>query len=58
MESYKIHWKKSAEKDLLNLDQKLIPRLINTIEFLTTNPFPINTRKLQNLIFAVKSKST
>ena len=47
MVHYKIYWKKSAEKDLLNLDKKLIPKIVNIIEALSTNPFPKNIRKLQ-----------
>jgi mRNA interferase RelE/StbE len=46
MVHYKIYWKKSAEKDLLNLDKKLIPKIVNIIEALSTNPFPKNIRKL------------
>jgi len=46
MVQYKIYWKKSAEKDLLNLDKKLIPKIVNIIEALSTNPFPKNIRKL------------
>jgi mRNA interferase RelE/StbE len=46
MESYKIYWKKSAENDLLSLDQKIVPRIIDKIESLAKNPFPIHTRKL------------
>ncbi|MFZ7119872.1 MAG: type II toxin-antitoxin system RelE family toxin [Eubacteriaceae bacterium] len=46
MAHYKIYWKKSAEKDLLNLDKKLIPKIVSMIESLSTNPFPKNIRKL------------
>ena len=34
MDSYDIQWKRSAEKDLLGIDQKQIPRLIKAIESL------------------------
>lgn len=47
MDSYDIQWKKSAEKDLLGIDQKQIPRLIKAIESLAINPFPTQYRKLQ-----------
>jgi len=40
MDSYDIQWKRSAEKDLLGIDQKQIPRLIKAIESLAINPFP------------------
>jgi mRNA-degrading endonuclease RelE of RelBE toxin-antitoxin system len=46
MAHYKIYWKKSAEKDLLNIDKKLIPKIVSIIEALSTNPFPKNIRKL------------
>ena len=46
MVHYKIYWKKSAEKDLLNLGKKLIPKIVNILETLPTNPFPKNIRKL------------
>ena len=47
MDSYNIQWKKSAEKDLLNIDHQQIPRIIKAIESLITNPFPVLHRKLQ-----------
>jgi len=56
MDSYKIYWKKSAEKDLLSLDQKIVPRIIDNIESLAKNPFPIHTRKLHgtNKIYRIR----
>ncbi len=48
MDSYDIQWKRSAEKDLLGIDQKQIPRLIKAIESLAVNPFPTQYRKLQS----------
>lgn len=48
MDSYDIQWKKSAEKDLLGIDYKQIPRLIKAIESLAVNPFPTQYRKLQS----------
>ncbi len=47
MASYDIQWKRSAEKDLLGIEQKQIPRLIKAIESLTINPFPTQHRKIQ-----------
>jgi len=40
MDSYNIQWKKSAEKDLLNIDHQQIPRIIKSVESLIKNPFP------------------
>ena len=56
MDSYDIQWKKSAEKDLLNIDHQQIPRLIKSIETLAINPFPTRYRKLQgtNKLFRIR----
>ena len=56
MENYKIYWKKSAEKDLLSLDKKIVPRIIDNIESLAKNPFPIYTRKLHgtNKVYRIR----
>ena len=47
MDSYDIRWKKSAEKDLLGIDYKQIPRITKSIESLAKNPFSRQYRKLQ-----------
>jgi mRNA interferase RelE/StbE len=47
MDSYDIRWKKSAEKDLLGIDYKQIPRIIKSIESLAKNPLSRQYRKLQ-----------
>ena len=47
MDSYDIRWKKSAEKDLLGINYKQIPRIIESIESLAKNPFSRQYRKLQ-----------
>lgn len=59
MESYKVYWKKSAEKDLLKIDQKIIPIIINNIETLISNPFPKNTCKIHGTdkIYRIKISS-
>lgn len=46
MDSYDIQWKKSAEKDLFNIDHQQIPRIIKSIESLIKNPFPKQCLKL------------
>ena len=46
MDSYKIWWKRSAEKDLRSIDKQHIPRLIEAIEPLSKDPFPVQHRKL------------
>ncbi|RLJ00215.1 MAG: type II toxin-antitoxin system RelE/ParE family toxin [Candidatus Aenigmatarchaeota archaeon] len=47
MDSYEIRWKRSAERDLRNIDPQQIPRIIRAIESLAGNPFPPQYRKLR-----------
>ncbi len=47
MELYEIHWKKSAEKDLRNIEHKQIPRILNAVGSLASNPFPTQYIKLR-----------
>jgi mRNA interferase RelE/StbE len=56
MEVYKVYWKKSAKKDLLNIDKKIILKIFNIVESLKVNPYPQNTRKLHgtNKIFRTR----
>lgn len=46
MASYEIQWKHSAEKDLRGIDKQYIPRILETVETLSNNPFPSQHRKL------------
>ena len=46
MESYKIKWKKSAFKELRNIHDKYIPKIIDSVENLSANPFPSGVKKL------------
>jgi len=46
MDSYKICWKRFAEKDLRSIDKQHIPRLIESVESLSEDPFPVQHRKL------------
>lgn len=46
MASYKLHWKRSAEKELRKLPREVIGRLVNLAESLTENPLPPGVRKL------------
>lgn len=46
MESYKIEWKSSAQKELRNLDKTVIPRLIEAVAALANNPYPVGCRKI------------
>jgi len=47
MDSYEILWKKSAEQDLRSIDRQQITHIINTVESLSSNPFPPQHRKLK-----------
>ncbi len=47
MVSFEIQWKRSAERDLRNIDKQYIPRIVKTIESLAANPFPFQYCKLR-----------
>ena len=47
MDSYEIRWKRSAERELRNLDSKQIFRILQKIETLATDPFPRGCHKLR-----------
>ncbi len=47
---YKIIFSKSAEKELLNLPEREIPRIIHRIETLSDDPFPRGAKKLAGKI--------
>jgi mRNA interferase RelE/StbE len=44
MESYKIEFSKSAEKELNEIDQKFIARILKKIKSLAVDPFSISKR--------------
>jgi len=44
--SYKIEFKRSAEKELRKLDKSLIPDIVRRIEQLAANPRPRQSKKL------------
>jgi len=47
MGSYEIQWKRSAERDLRNIDPPQIPQIVQAVEPLIDNPFPSQCRKLR-----------
>jgi len=47
MASYKIEWKRSAEKDLRKIERFRIPPIMEAVEVLGDDPFPAGCRKLQ-----------
>lgn len=48
MDSFKIEWKSSSEHDLKKIDRQYIPKILKAIESLSCNPFPVQSRKLQD----------
>lgn len=46
MELYKIEWKRSAVKELKKLSKENINRILETVEALSSSPFPNQTKKL------------
>lgn len=47
MASFKIYWKGSSEHDLKRIDKQYITKILNIIESLADNPYPVKSRKLQ-----------
>ena len=47
MVAYRIEWKPSAVRELKRLDRQSIPRIVEAIVTLSSNPFPHGVRKLQ-----------
>lgn len=47
MASYKIEWKKSASKELKQLDRLVIQKVVKAVEKLATNPTPRGSRKIR-----------
>jgi len=43
---YKIEWKKSALRELKRLDRQIIPRIIEAVGLLSSNPLPEGVKKL------------
>jgi mRNA interferase RelE/StbE len=46
MDSYKIEFSRSAEKDLRRLDKPLVPKIFALIESLSVDPRPSGVKKL------------
>ncbi len=43
---YKILWKNSARNELKKLGKEVIPKILEAVESLSTNPFPAGVRKI------------
>ncbi len=48
MDSYEIFWKKSAVRELRNIDSQYVSKIIIAVEAFAENPFPKGYRKLKN----------
>lgn len=46
MASYRVEWKRSAEKELRKLPAPLIPRIVQLVGRLADDPHPVGSRKL------------
>jgi len=46
MDTFTIEWKRAAEKELRQISSTEIPKMVEVIESLAQNPFPVGHRKL------------
>jgi mRNA interferase RelE/StbE len=46
MDLYKIVWKNSAQKELRKAQREVIPRILEAVESLVSNPLPTGVRKI------------
>jgi mRNA interferase RelE/StbE len=49
MASYEIEWKSSAERDLRAIDRQFIAKILQAVESLGDDPFPLRGRKLHGV---------
>ncbi|MES9883899.1 MAG: type II toxin-antitoxin system RelE/ParE family toxin [Sedimenticola sp.] len=47
MVSYRVEWKRSAEKELRKLGKTMIPRLLERVAALAENPRPLGSKKVR-----------
>ncbi|MHB1926713.1 MAG: type II toxin-antitoxin system RelE family toxin [Leptospirillum sp.] len=48
MDSYKVVWKRSAEKELRKLPKEIIRKLLDQVSMLSRDPFPAGVKKIVN----------
>ena len=46
MDSYRVTFKRSVEKELRRIDKSEVKRILNSVQDLSENPFPPSSRKL------------
>jgi mRNA interferase RelE/StbE len=44
--AFRVEWKKSTRKDLRKLPPNVVDRVLETVEQLAENPFPVGVEKL------------
>jgi len=44
--AFRVEWKKSTRKDLRKLPPNVVDRVLETVEQLAVNPFPVGVEKL------------
>jgi mRNA interferase RelE/StbE len=47
MASYRVRWKKSAQKELRKIEKDHILKVLEFVENLSENPYPTGSRKLR-----------
>ena len=51
MDLYQVKWKRSAQKELKSLDKKMILKILESVEGLAKNPYPLGSKKLKGAEF-------
>lgn len=46
MDSYNVVWKRSATKEARKLSKSILLRILQAVENLSTDPYPIGSRKI------------
>jgi len=47
MDIYRIEWKASVLKELKRIDKTIVPRIVDTVQSLASNPRPSEVRKIK-----------
>jgi len=47
MDIYRIEWKASVLKELKRIDKTIVPRIVDTVQSLASNPRPSGVRKIK-----------
>lgn len=54
MDLYSIKWKRSAQKELNKLDKKVLLKILELVEGLAQNPYPLGNKKLKGTEFTYR----